>query len=292
MATVTNTLPTIVQDGRTEEKTHSCMVEGCHSSHFVAQDLNNEACSLISRVENLPQSIRILTKALELSKWGLPDEDDTDMDIEPPCSWEHCSLDAIIFSKAEDDASDDKNTRASPLPKNPFASAAEREEKRFVYRRPLRVSETCIQESHYMGATLTVMILFNLGIAHQLLATSIPSTWSTFNTRMTSMNKALQIYELCIHAHNDCGCSEAAGLRLKLLVMNNLGEIHKLCGSPTKHRMCLEYLLRGIMFVAHGREGEVVYDFELLSPEEIDDIYQNIQSSSFLFGKNINAGAA
>lgn len=290
MASITNTLPTIVQDGRIEEKAHWHMVEACYNSHFEAQDLNNEACSLISRGENLPQAIRIMRKAIELSKCDLLDEDNTDMDMvnEPSRSWEHCSLYASMFNKTEDDASNGKKTLPSRLPKNPIASV-EPIGKTFVYGQPLRVSETCIQEGRYMGNTLTVMILFNLGIAYHLLAISIPPTWSAFDTRM---EQALQIYELCIHAHNDCGCSDAAGLRLKLLVMNNLGEIYKLCGSPKKHRICLEYLLRGLMFVAHGCYGGVVYDYEFLSPEEIDGIYENIQSSSFLFGTEIHAGVA
>lgn len=283
MATITNTLSTIVQDGLIEEKSHCHKVEAWYSSHFVAQDLNNEACSLISMGESIPQAIRKLSKAMELSN-----EDDTDMEM---AIWEHCSLDASIFWKAEDDGFYGKNTRASRLPKNPIASV-EHEGKGFVYRRPLRVCETCIQERHYIGATLTVMILFNLGMAHQLLATSIPPTWPAFDKRMENMNKSLNLYELCIHAHNNCGCSDAAGLRLKMLVTNNLSQIHKLCGSPKRHRMCLEYLLRGMMFVAHGRDGGVAYDYELLSPEEKDGIYQNIQSTSFLYGKQIHAGAA
>jgi hypothetical protein len=274
-----------------------------YSPHFLAQDLNNEASSLLVKGENLPQAIRLLSKALELSKWNLRQHDEQ-TSIEQSCSCEHCSLDACLVHQIEADAPHrNKNSFAAstgrcgaglPYLRNSKQTnpACNNEDEKYVYRRPLTVSDTCIRESHFMGTTLTVMILFNLALAHQLLATSIPSTFDTFKTKINTLNKSLKLYELCIHAHNDCECTDTSSLRLKLLVINNLSEIHRLAGEPTKHRMCVDYLLRAMMFVAHGCGGKLDFDYEVLEPEEIDGIYRNMQSSSVSLGNNVQAAAA
>lgn len=307
MTTVTQTFiqPSIAQYRRAEKKNHSRMVQAWqrYSPHFLAQDLNNEACSLLVKGENFPQAIQLLSKALELSKWNLREHDDQ-MSIEQPCSCEHCSLDACLVHQIEADAPHrNKNSFAAStgrcgtgLPHLRHSKqtdpAGNNEDEKYIYRRPLTVSDTCIHESHFMGTTLTVMILFNLALAHQLLANSIPSTFETIKTKINTLDKSLKLYELCIHAHNDCVCTDTGSLRLKLLVMNNLSEIHRLAGEPAKHRMCLDYLLRALMFAAHGRDGGLDFDYEVLEPAEIDGIYRNMQSSSAALGNNVQAAAA
>ncbi len=274
------------------------MKQDLYSPHFLAQDLNNEASTLIARGENIPKAIQLLVRALELSRWTPPTDDDTDS--REPCSCESCSLDASLFHGDEDlnnnyddcDKPFHKRQRRRNQRESYHQESNPNEKKGFVYRRPLCVTQTSTVENHYMGSTLSVMVLFNLGLAHQLLGMSMPSEWGTFDEKMENMDKALKLYELCVHASTDCNCSDAAGLRLKLLVMNNLSQIHKLSGYPKKYRMCLEYLMRALMFISHGREGGWEYDYEILTPGEMDSIYCNMQSSSVLIGKEVHAAAA
>jgi len=289
---------------QTEEKTVCSVEQELYSPHFLAQDLNNEASALLCKERDIPRAIKLLVRALELSRWSPPDEDDSSSD-DAPCACEHCSLDSCLFLEEGDDLNSDyqfynfdgmhayhragKRTR---LQRDQQRKNQPDEKDGFVYRRPLRVSSTCMLENHYMGSTLTVMILFNLALAHQLLGMSIPSNWPQFEDRLQSMDKALKLYELCTHACPACNGSDAAGLRLKLLVMNNISQIHKLMGFPKKHRRCLEYLLRALMFISHGREGGWDHDFLVLTPLEMESIYRNIQSSSVLLGKEVHAAAA
>ena len=252
-----------------------------NAPHSQAQALNNEAASLIARKEDLPQAITILTKALLLSQ--------TSTNENKPSSCADCSLDACFIYEDEDDTK--SNTR-HPLQRQSSTSACH-EDRGFVYDRPLRVHQTCIEESHYMGANLIMMILFNLAMAHQLLAISIPqSDGYSAIIKTASMEKSLRLYDICVvHAHNNCGYSGRDGLRLKMVVLNNLGEIHRMSKDTTKHYMCQEYMLRVLMFVAHGNSGGRDTACDLLPSKVIDGFYHNIHSSPELFG-TMHAGAA
>lgn len=264
--------------------------------HFLAQDLNNEACALIERKKNYAQAIRILKKALQLSQWGQSGEEGmTEIQLGP---FEHCSLDAVLF---HNDAKHDQSPTAQSGVKQKIHRQTptfdDQESERFLHRQPLRVNQICIQGNYYMGLNLTVMILFNLAIAHQLLAMSTPAIF--LDARIEFLDKALSIYELTNKAHNSCGCSESAGLRLKMLVMNNLGEIHRMSGNPKKYQMCLEYIMRGVMFILHGHHDKLNFLIgrHVLSSKEIDGIYRNMQEDSSsemvqVFGGQIHAGVA
>lgn len=267
---------------QSDSTTMCSMEEEPNSPHFLAQDLNNEASALIAKSKKIPYAIKLLTRALELSRCIPDDEDENDSNTESSCECERGSLDACLFQ--------DNHYQARK--RSRYQKHVDSDGDSFVFRRPLRVSQTTIQEKHYMGSTLTVMILFNLALAHQLLGMAIPSAWPTYEDRFQNMDRALKLYELCIHASDGCECSDAASLRLKLLVMNNLSQIHKISGIPKKYRMCLEFLLRAMMFVAHGHEGEWDMDYQILTPFEIDAIYRNMQSSSVLMGKEVHAAAA
>jgi tetratricopeptide (TPR) repeat protein len=84
----------------------------------------------------------------------------------------------------------------------------------FVYRRPLLVNQQCIDEMHDMGTTLSLLILFNLALAHHLKAIASFNTQqvssslsnSSFKTKKSSLKalqQALQLYELAYQLHID-----------------------------------------------------------------------------------------
>jgi len=92
----------------------------------------------------------------------------------------------------------------------------------FVYRRPILINKHCIDEMHVMvGDTLSLIVLFNLALAHQLkaIAMSMPmpissSAIDTATTTTTTSKKiktksvksvfsqALQLYELVYQLHS------------------------------------------------------------------------------------------
>jgi len=84
----------------------------------------------------------------------------------------------------------------------------------FVYRRPLLVNQQCIDEMHDMGITLSLLILFNLALAHHLKAIAsfntqqVSSSLSngSFKTKKSSLKalqQALKLYELAYQLHID-----------------------------------------------------------------------------------------
>mmetsp|Transcript_5735 Transcript_5735/g.14329 ORF Transcript_5735/g.14329 Transcript_5735/m.14329 type:complete len:300 (-) Transcript_5735:127-1026(-) len=260
--------------------------------HYLAQDLNNEACALIDGDENLPQAIQILEKALQLSDRdptkGGRTEAQQRRQQQPSSSHEDATtLDAVLGEAMN---------RSERCRREEPPTFDDREVERYVHRELLFVNEACIRERRYMGTTLTAVILFNLAIAHHLLAMSVPVIYDNDNDdfgsamrRMELLDRALKLYELCVmvHNHRECRCSDGASLRLKMLVTNNLGEIHATTGSLTRTGMCHEYLLRGLMFMVDGGR-------EWLNPEEIDGMYRNMQStpSRSELQRNVHAATA
>ncbi|OEU18204.1 hypothetical protein FRACYDRAFT_236475 [Fragilariopsis cylindrus CCMP1102] len=84
----------------------------------------------------------------------------------------------------------------------------------FVYRRPLLVNQQCIDEMHDMGITLSLLILFNLALAHHLKAIASFNTQqvssslsnSSFKMKKSSLKalqQALKLYELAYQLHID-----------------------------------------------------------------------------------------
>ena len=72
----------------------------------------------------------------------------------------------------------------------------------FVYQRPLLVNKICIEERHDMGVTLSLIILFNLALAHHLKSTTSTTPCSPKNLRV--LQQALHLYELAYQLHVDC----------------------------------------------------------------------------------------
>ena len=71
----------------------------------------------------------------------------------------------------------------------------------FVYQRPLLVNKICMEELHDMGITLSLLILFNLALAHHLQSATARTPCSPKNLRL--LQKALQLYELAYQLHVD-----------------------------------------------------------------------------------------
>ena len=82
----------------------------------------------------------------------------------------------------------------------------------FVYRRPLLVNQQCIEDRHFMGMTLSLIILFNLALAHHLLAISelakkqdneTGTNASPPNTSNRLLQQALRLYEFAYELFQD-----------------------------------------------------------------------------------------
>ena len=162
--------------------------------------------------------------------------------------------------------------------------AYEKERDGFVYHRPLLVNKHCIDESHFTGITLSLIILFNLALAHHLKAiATIASNTNSSSNSLKVLQQALQLYELAYQFHVDYVQQQMSSsgalsgeynrsidaLRFTMIVSNNLGEIHRVAGNSAKHEMCLQHLLSAIMYMV---------DCKLVGMDsaEMDGFYHNV----------------
>jgi tetratricopeptide (TPR) repeat protein len=128
-------------------------------------------------------------------------------------------------SSSSSSSSSDEITTSSPPLKESSSKESSKEsyddnndDEGFVYRRPLLVNKHCIEEMHNMGITLSLIILFNLALAHHLKAitsftasksSSTAATTTTATTTTHAKNKlqvlqqALQLYELAYQLRVD-----------------------------------------------------------------------------------------
>jgi hypothetical protein len=117
----------------------------------------------------------------------------------------------------------------------------------YIYRRAIRVSQCSMQEEHSMGATLSLIIIFNLALAHHL---------SAIQQQMCRrrLQKALQLYELAYQLQlEEQQEQQVSSLRFTMIIANNLGEIHRAVNNNSKHVMCLQHLLSTMMYLVDCR---------------------------------------
>mmetsp|Transcript_62875 Transcript_62875/g.70413 ORF Transcript_62875/g.70413 Transcript_62875/m.70413 type:complete len:345 (+) Transcript_62875:96-1130(+) len=178
------------------------------------------------------------------------------------------------------------------------------QENGLVYSRPLLVNKRCLEDRHFMGMILSLMILFNLALAHHLLALTGVAQNDKTGTN-SPLQQALRIYKFAYglyqdykdqpfsspqpmscpdHHHNNNSnnnddeegkteySNQAAGnIKLTMIVSNNIGEIHRMVGDPLKHQRSLQQLLSLMMFVVDDCCNLVVLD-----ASEMDGFYHNL----------------
>jgi hypothetical protein len=176
----------------------------------------------------------------------------------------------------------------------------------FVYCQPFLVPKSCIKNKHYMGNNLSLIILFNLALAHHLKAITIiarardggntttgaGTTTNNDDTRTSTrkiLQKTLQLYELAyqlIMSDGSAGyCYFSGSLRLTMIITNNLSEIHRIFGNTEKHKMCLQHLLCSIMYMVDSNIDNNV----ILNSKELDGFFCNV--SPIMIGNRKDACA-
>jgi hypothetical protein len=124
-----------------------------------------------------------------------------------------------------------------------------------------------MDEMHSIGDVLTLIVIFNLALAHHLKAISFSTSNknSASNSDMKSvLDQALQLYGFAYQLQDDIkydndnnqnnetntSCDDIVShLRFAMIVSNNIGEIHRIAGDTKKHQMCLQHLLSAIMYM-------------------------------------------
>lgn len=276
-----------------------------HLPHLLAQKLNNRASFFIATC-NYEEGIVLLTKALQLIERNISVNKE-----KQSCSCKFCRLEACLimehdmehdsfsihtsFDDDDCDGMEFDNDGCGHLIHRQAQDQAPKDtpttfekDYGFVYHRPLLVNKHCIEEGHIMGMTLSLIIVFNLALAHHLKAISTidtkPNTGcSPSNKNLQVLHQALQLYELAYQLHTDyvqqplpsSGAlsdehnRSIGSLRLTMIISNNLGQIHRVAGNSTKHKMCLHHLLSAIMYMVDCK-------FVVLDSTEMYGFYHNV----------------
>eukprot|EP00534_Pseudo-nitzschia_fraudulenta_P005869 CAMPEP_0201179438 /NCGR_PEP_ID=MMETSP0851-20130426/113346_1 /ASSEMBLY_ACC=CAM_ASM_000631 /TAXON_ID=183588 /ORGANISM="Pseudo-nitzschia fraudulenta, Strain WWA7" /LENGTH=343 /DNA_ID=CAMNT_0047463421 /DNA_START=55 /DNA_END=1086 /DNA_ORIENTATION=- len=188
--------------------------------------------------------------------------------------------------------SDSACQAAGPKITREATRVVKKQDEAFVYSRPLRVNQKSIDEHHYMGSTLSVIILFNIALAHHLKAIELLPVLADHSDRLAILQQPLKLYELAYQLQVDrtegqrsnvCNEENLVNLRFMMLVTNNISDIHRIAGNAKKYKMCLEHLLNAMMFMNHN--GRV----DILAPKERDGMYDNL---SPILKSNLFAPAA
>jgi hypothetical protein len=168
----------------------------------------------------------------------------------------------------------------------------------FVYQRALRVNNmSSIEQIHYTGSTLRVIIVFNLALAHHLKAIETIITTAAPNSTTKLLQQSLHLYMVAYRLHTEYeeqqqqeqkhepssrwlfNSNNLGSLRFVMIISNNISEIHRILNDTNKHVRCLEHVLSCIMntvvnFNNHSN------NYLHCSIFELDGFYHNISGNS------------
>jgi tetratricopeptide (TPR) repeat protein len=189
-------------------------------AQVLAMRLNNRGAQHID-AGRYESAISTLVKALKVSET---------VAVTEACGCEHCSLDSCMMQRSSQEAV--------------CTVCQQQPESVYIYERPIRVSTKAMEEEHCPGVILSLIIIFNLGLAHHLSAMQN-------NACRKLLQKSLHLYELAYQLQRDE--DEKGSLRFTMIVANNLGQIHRAVNNEYKHQQCLEHLLSTMMYVVDSR---------------------------------------
>jgi hypothetical protein len=245
-----------------------------HVAHHTAKKLNNSAAYCIETGQH-KRAVTFLLEALQLSDECIAEAEEKASgpsfyccyNSYQVCQCTSCSLDECIVYSDETSLLNDKEEH---LLKN-NADNDEANSVGYIHRRPIRITPQSLHEGHYMGCTLSLIITFNLALAHHLNVVDSKRT----QTCKETFQKILHLYELvykcqieledrrfvqqlCHNNNNNnnnkfgsafsCCSSDVTSLRFHMIIFNNSSQIHRLVKNHTKQRRCLEHLLATLMY--------------------------------------------
>jgi tetratricopeptide (TPR) repeat protein len=195
----------------------------------LAMRLNNRGAQHID-AGRYESGIATLVKALKLSERVAITAE--------ACSCQHCDLDSCMMLK----------TSPPPHPLSKEETFCQQQpESVYIYEQPIRVSQKSMEEEHCPGVILSLIIIFNLALAHHLSAMQN-------NTCRKLLQKALHLYELAYQLQREE--DDYGSLSFTMIVANNLGQIHRAVNNEYKHQQCLEHLLSTMMYLVDSRIKE------------------------------------
>jgi tetratricopeptide (TPR) repeat protein len=168
----------------------------------------------------------------------------------------------LVMGEADEHHQPVKISLDQCMTQSPAAQAKtsnEDENDHYMYRQAIQIPLTI--ESNYQASTMvSVMIIFNLALAHQLSAVGS-------DKKQSKLRKAAKLYELSFNLQRDENFEN--NVVFTMATVNNMGLIyHKLNDGETANK-CFEHLLSTLMFLIDCGDGGVC---------ELDGFLRNVSN--------------
>jgi len=139
----------------------------------------------------------------------------------------------------------------------------------FIFLNPIRIVE-CLPKTK-IRKSLSLIALFNLAICHHRSAI-------LRNMDKTQLRKALQMYELAYAIQMQEGIDMT--LTPTMIIMSNVGHIHKILGNGDNAMQCFQHLLSTIMFLVEAGEREHILEFDGFFENILKTIYAHAPAAA------------
>jgi tetratricopeptide (TPR) repeat protein len=126
-----------------------------------------------------------------------------------------------------------------------IGSEVDESSEHFMYRQAIHVPVE-IDCSFRASALISTMIIFNLALAHQLLA-------ATHDKKEQLLSKAAKLYEYGFNLQR--AEDFESNVLFTLATVNNLGLIHQQLNASDQAKNCFEHLLSSMMYLIDCGEG-------------------------------------
>jgi tetratricopeptide (TPR) repeat protein len=197
-------------------------------------ELNNRGSILISS-GNYEEAIGILARALQATR-VIMENTPVDQNVH---GCQTPSLDAFMSTGALIATEESANSNG--------------ECKGYIYGRPIQVHDLSLAKGGQSTVLISVIIIFNLALAHHLLAMSN-------NESRAAIAKAIQLYKYAFELQRDNqGGSDAL---FTVTVLNILGLAYELLGDEVTAGIFFDRLLSTAMFLIDCGEGQVLSQFD------------------------------
>jgi hypothetical protein len=124
---------------------------------------------------------------------------------------------------------------------------------------------------HKLRKSFSLICMFNLAICHHRSAIAR-------NMDVNSLRKALQMYEIAYAIQMQEGIDMT--LTPTMIIMSNVGHIHKILGNKDNSMQCFQHLLSTIMFLVEAGEREHIFEFDGFFENILKTIYANAPAAA------------
>ena len=162
------------------------------------------------------------------------------------------------------------NTCQMSIPTRGGGSEQDQEDNPFFYRQPIEIPKSLIgglllssSTNHGDTILLSSVVLFNLALAHHLLAETSNSYQKMF------LQKALRLYELSFRMQEQLERVHSNNFHFALAVMNNIGLIHKQMKNDIQAKDFFSQIFSILMVITDS-------DMEESTRCHLQGYYQNI----------------